>query len=452
MKINSLSKVALAIVLSSSLPVSVATAGTNDATRAAVLKTNADIAYAAYSDSLISAKALKKALVAFVAAPTDKSFADAKQAWLDAREPYGQTEVYRFRVGPIDALKADGSLGDEGDGPEGNINAWPLGEGIIDYVATSPKVDGDAFGENGRAISSNMIADSSSYATINKATILSLNGKGEDERNVTTGYHAIEFLLWGQDLNEKAGSNQLKHDNTPGQRPVSDFFSAANGNSKKCTSGANVTVADATCDRRGDYLLAVTDILIDDLTPVVNAWAPKTGAHYKNFINGGDASLAKILESMGRLSFGELAGERINIALTTDSQEDEHSCFSDNTHRDIFLNAQGVQNSYNATYTRINGVKVTGTSIHDLLVAEKQQTLATKLRGSLATTMKAASVIDAKAKAGIPFDVLIQEGVAQPDVVAVIKGLVAQTDDIENAIKALGVTTNSLRDDTEEKI
>ena len=451
MKINSLSKVALAVVLGVSLPVVAGSASNSDVTRAAVLKSNADIAYAAYSDSLTTAKALKQALTAFVAAPTEQSLATAKQAWIDSREPYGQTEVYRFRVGPIDALKADGSLGEEGAGPEGNINAWPLGEGIIDYVSTSPKVDGDAFGENGRALSSNIIANSKDYATINKATILELNGKGEDERNVTTGYHAIEFLLWGQDLNQNSSSNQLKHDNTPGQRPVSDYFSAANGNAKACTSGAKVSVADATCDRRGDYLLAVTDILIDDLTPVVNAWAP-TGSHYKNFVAGGDASLAKILESMGRLSFGELAGERINIALTTDSQEDEHSCFSDNTHRDIFLNSQGVQNSYNATYTRINGEKIHGTSVHDLLVANKQQALANKLRGSLAATMKAAAVIDAKAKAGIPFDVLIQEGVAQQDVMAVIKNLVAQTDDIENVIKALGVTTNSLRDDTEEKI
>ena len=33
-----------------------------------------------------------------------------KAAWLASREPYGQTEVYRFRVGPIDALMADGML------------------------------------------------------------------------------------------------------------------------------------------------------------------------------------------------------------------------------------------------------------------------------------------------------------------------------------------------------
>jgi putative iron-regulated protein len=155
---------------------------------------------------------------------------------------------------------------------------------------------------------------------------------------------------------------------------------------------------------------------------------------------------------MGRLSYGELAGERMNIALTTDSQEDEHSCFSDNTHRDIFLNAKGVQTMYTASYTRIDGEVVEGASIHDLLVVEGEAALANQLRGALEQTMASAAVIDTKAKTGTPFDVLIQEGVDQPNVVAMIQNLVTQTDAIEQAISALGVTTNDLRQDTGEDI
>ncbi|NRA61214.1 MAG: metalloproteinase, partial [Psychrobium sp.] len=152
---------------------------------------------------------------------------------------------------------------------------------------------------------------------------------------------------------------------------------------------------------------------------------------------------------MGRLSYGELAGERIYIALSTNSQEDEHSCFSDNTHRDIYLNAKGVQNSFNATYTRINGEEIKGASIHALLVSEGHHELANKLRGSLEMTMAAASVLDTKAKSGMPFDVLVQDGIEQENVMAVVKALVKQTDDIEESIKALGITLNDLRADTE---
>lgn len=412
-----------------------------------VLKTNANIAYAAYADSLITAQNLKVALETFVATPSEANFTAAKQAWLDAREPYGQTEVYRFRAGPIDALNVDTKvMGEDGDGPEGLINAWPLGEALIDYVAA--EVDGDAGPESpANALSSNIIADTTNYPTITTAVLGDLFEHGEDERNVTTGYHAIEFLLWGQDLNLDM-SGRGARDATAGHRPVSDFSLTAG----ECTSGTT-SVADEVCTRRGQYLVASAELLIDHLTAVTEAWEPAvTGNHYDSFVNGGDASLAKILEGMGRMSFGELAGERINIALRTDSQEDEHSCFSDNTHRDIFLNAKGVQNSYNALYTRVDGEVIEGASIYDLLVVNGEHELANKLRADLEVTMAAAAVIDTKAKTGTPFDVLIQEGANQANVVAIIQALSAQTDSIELAINALGVTTDDLRQDTEENI
>lgn len=416
-------------------------------TTADVLKTNANIAYAAYADSLITAQNLKAALEAFVATPTDANFVAAKQAWLDAREPYGQTEVYRFRAGPIDALNVETKvIGEDGDGPEGLINAWPLGEALIDYVA--PEVDGDAGPESpANALSSNIIADSTNYPTITTTVLGDLFEHGEDERNVTTGYHAIEFLLWGQDLNLDM-SGRGTRDATAGHRPLSDF-SLTSG---ECTSGT-ISVEDNVCVRRGQYLVASAELLVNHLEAVTEAWEPAvSGNHYETFVNGGDASLAKILEGMGRLSFGELAGERINIALRTDSQEDEHSCFSDNTHRDIFLNAKGVQNSYNAQYTRVDGEVIEGASIYDLLVVNGEHELANTLRADLEATMAAAAVIDTKAKTGTPFDVLIQEGNNQPNIVAVIQALSAQTDSIELAISALGVTTDDLRQDTEEEI
>lgn len=415
-----------------------------------VVKTNANIAYAAYSDSLISAQSLKMALETFVAEPTDANFKAAKQAWLDSREPYGQTEVYRFRAGPIDALNVEtGEMGDDGDGPEGLINAWPLGEALIDYVASD--VDGDANPEQLSSVEDvdgNIIADTTNYPTISKATLSSVFELGEDERNVTTGYHAIEFLLWGQDLNLDGSSGVATgRDATAGHRPLSDFSNTPGA----CTSGSAL-VADEICERRGDYLVATADLLIDHLELITEQWEPAVeGNHYDSFVNGGDNSLAAILEGMGRLSFGELAGERISIALRTDSQEDEHSCFSDNTHRDIFLNAKGVQNSFNAKYVRIDGEVIEGASIYDLLVVAGEHELANTLRGDLEATMAAAAVIDTKAKTGTPFDMLITNP-QQENVNAVISALSNQTDSIEQAIDALGVTTEDLRQDTEEPI
>ena len=426
-------------------------AGTSAAavTRDDVLRTNGNIAYLAYGDSLVAAAALRKALRKFVADPTESNLDAAKDAWLAAREPYGQTEVYRFRVGPIDALLEDGTIGEDGDGPEGAINAWPLGEGLIDYVANN--VDGDAGPEilsSVAGIADNIIADTANFPVIDHRVIRHNFELGGDERNVSSGYHAIEFLLWGQDLNAD-GSGGGQRDDTPGHRPATDYALAGGGN---CTSGIN-PASDETCERRGAYLLAAADLLIMDLTSVRDAWNPNgEDNHYASFVAGGDESLALILEGMGRMGFGELAGERMNIALLTNSQEDEHSCFSDNTHRDIYLNAKGIVNAFTGDYTDPDGDTHTGAGIDDLLTTEALPELSNEMRAALEDTMAKVGVIDRIAKAGTPFDNQIQIGIGEPNVSGAIRALSYQTEVLERVITGLNVTTGDLRQDTEEEI
>ncbi len=417
-------------------------------TRDDVLRTNANIAYLAYGDSLVAALELRTALEELVNDPAEANLAAAKAAWLAAREPYGQTEVYRFRAGPIDALLDDGSLGEDGDGPEGAINAWPLGESLIDYVANN--VDGDPGPEipsSVAGIAGNIIADTAGFPTIDAEVIRANFELGGDERNVSSGYHAIEFLLWGQDLNAD-GSGGGTRDATPGNRPVTDYGLTGD----TCTSGTN-PATEETCARRGTYLLAAADLLIEDLTRVRDAWNPNgTDNHYANFVGGGDASLALILEGMGRMGFGELAGERMNIALLTNSQEDEHSCFSDNTHRDIYLNAKGIENAFMGDYTGINGDTHSGAGIDDLLTSEAMPDLANEMRAALEDTMAKVGVIDQLARAGTPFDNQIQMGINEPNVSGAIRALSAQTEILEQVITGLNVTTGDLRQDTEEDI
>jgi len=414
-----------------------------------VLKTNANIAYAVYSDAHVTAINLQTTLQTLVDNPTAENLAAARSAWLTAREPYGQSEVYRFRAGPIDALKDDGTLGEDGDGPEGRINAWPLAEALIDYV--EPGVDGVPDPENPDStddINGNIIADTATFPTIDKQVLVDNFERGGDERNVTTGYHAIEFLLWGQDFNADGSGQGTTRDNTPGHRPVTDYSTTPGA----CTSGASV-VADNICVRRGQYLLAAADLLVDDLGRVVEAWNPTTtGNHYASFVAGNRVSLAKILEGMGRLSYGELAGERMNIALQADSQEDEHSCFSDNTHRDIVLDAQGIVNSFEGRYVRTDGSVVEGAGIDDLLNAGSHTEVANDLRAALEDTMIKVSVINQRARAGIPFDNQIDDNAYKGAISASISALAAQTDGIEDAIDALQVTTDDLRQDTAEDI
>lgn len=407
-----------------------------------VVTANANIAFAVFSDSVTTAEALQVAVDAFVADPTQTKMDAAKTAWLAAREPYGQTEVYRFGNANVDDW-------------EGSVNAWPLGEAMIDYVAVN--IDGDSGPDStAPSVASNIIADTT-FDVTSPSVISGLNEDNDDERNVSSGYHAVEFLLWGQDLNDQESTwdGIAVRDTTPGQRPLSDFLVAAN----ECTTGADhATQADPNvCVRRGEYLKAVTQLLVDDLKIMVVDWDPEgTGNYYESFVAGGDSSLAKMMAGMGRLSFGELAGERINIARLQNSQEDEHSCFSDNTHRDIVLNAKGVQNSFLGTYTSSTGVTTQGPGLYDFLVGAGHSDVAEKLKTNLEATSAAADAVDSKAKNGNPFDNQIQEN-GETDVKAVVTALINQaTRDTEGSIahaaSVLGINIDDLEQDTEEEL
>jgi putative iron-regulated protein len=274
----------------------------------AVKESYADLAFALYDDSYLATLALQTSINVFAANPTAQTFSDCKSAWLAAREIYGLTETFRFAEGPID---------NEADGPEGLINAWPMDEAYVDYV-----VGNDNAG---------IINNPPTYPTIDATTLLNANENG-GETNIALGYHAVEFLLWGQDLSAA----------TAGTRPYTDFIVGGTA---------------ANQSRRLTYLLVATDILVAGLQQVRDAWDPAMGNNYRNTLltQNNSTFLRNIFNSLKVMSGFELSGERMYVAYQNANQEDEHSCFSDNTHRDIYLNAEGMYKLYTGSYTRING-------------------------------------------------------------------------------------------------
>ena len=375
-----------------------------------VLSHYADLAHAKYEDSLISARSLQGAVNQFVAEPTEANLANAKEAWLAARVPYQQSEVYRFGNAIVDDW-------------EGKVNAWPLDEGLIDYVAASY----GAMSEENPGYRANVVASPSftfSGETIDASSITkelladTLHELGGVEANVATGYHAIEFLLWGQDLNGTGPG--------AGARPASDFDPA------NCSWG--------NCDRRAAYLQTATDLLIDDLEWITAQWA--AGGEAREGLVGGDASqgLATIFTGMGSLSYGELAGERMQLGLLLHDPEEEHDCFSDNTHASHYYDALGIQNIYLGTYERIDGSMVEGPSVSDLVAAASPDTDAA-LRARLDATMAAMGEVVAAAEAGEAYDQQIGEGnpAGNARVQAAIDALTAQTGAIEDAVAVLNL-------------
>ncbi len=375
-----------------------------------VLSHYADLAHAKYEDSLISARTLQGVVNQFIAEPTEANLASAKDAWLAARVPYQQSEVYRFGNAVVDDW-------------EGKVNAWPLDEGLIDYVAASY----GGMSEENPGYRANVVASPSftfSGETIDASSITkelladTLHELGGVEANVATGYHAIEFLLWGQDLNGTGPG--------AGARPASDFDPA------NCSWG--------NCDRRAAYLQTAADLLIDDLEWITAQWAP--GGEAREGLVGGDASqgLATIFTGMGSLSYGELAGERMQLGLLLHDPEEEHDCFSDNTHASHYYDALGIQNIYLGTYERIDGSVVQGPSVSDLVAAVSPDADAA-LRSRLDATMAAMGEVVAAAEGGEAYDQQIGEGnpAGNARVQAAIDALTAQTSAIEGAVATLNL-------------
>ncbi len=376
----------------------------------AVVKNYADIALASYEDSLHTATALRAAVQALVDKPSETSLKAARQAWLAARVPYMQTEAFRFGNPIIDDW-------------EGRVNAWPLDEGLIDYVDTSYGTESDANAFYSINIIANpklQVGGKQIDASVIDAKLLSetLHEIGGNEANVATGYHAIEFLLWGQDLN---GTNA-----GAGNRPYTDFDQA------KCTGG--------NCDRRAQYLQVSTDLLVTDLKEMVGNWAADGAARKSLQQQPGTQALGVMLTGLGSLSYGELAGERMKLGLMLNDPEEEHDCFSDNTHNSHYYDQIGMQNVYLGRYQRVDGSVVQGPSLSDV-VKGKNAALDTEMRTKLQNTVTAMQALRDRAEKGEAYDQMIGAGNKEGNAVvqAGIDALVDQTRSIERVVTALEI-------------
>jgi putative iron-regulated protein len=371
-------------------------------TDAEILDNYANIALAGYEDALTTAKALDVAVEALIANPTDETLATARDAWRAARPWYQETEAFRFGNPIVDDW-------------EGRVNAWPLDEGLIDYVDASYGTESD---ENG-LYTANVIANpkimiDGEEMVFNDLTPAVLQDQlqeaGGVEANVATGYHAIEFLLWGQDL----------HGTGPGagERPATDYSTEPNAK------------------RRAQYLQSATDLLVSDLEEMVGNWKEGGAARAALATQG----ISTILTGMGSLSYGEVAGERMKLGLLLHDPEEEHDCFSDNTYISHLHDAIGVRNVYLGKYTRVDGSVVEGPSL-SALVAAKDAALDTELRGLLDDTVAKMETMKTRGDTVEKYDQMIAEGNEEGNAVvqAAIDGLIAQTRGIERVVSLLAL-------------
>ena len=384
-------------------PASAQTAAPNTA---AVFKNYSDMAQAVYEDTLAGGKALQKAVGDMLAQPSAATLDAARKAWVAARTPYLQSEAFRFTSPIIDAW-------------EGKVNSWPLDEGFIDYVAAkNPDSENPLFTAN--IIANKALKINGADVDVSKITKELLTDKLHEaaglRSNVAIGYHAIEFLLWGQDLNGTGPG--------AGNRPATDY------DLKACTNG--------NCDRRADYLKVVTELLVDDLTYMVAQWKADGDARKRMQTLPANEAIVAVFSGLASLSYGELAGERMKLALLLHDPEEEQDCFSDNTHNSHYYDAIGIQNVYLGRYKRTDGSMVQGPSVSDIVKA-RAPAADSDVQAAIANTVSRMKVIVDKAAQGQAFDQLIAEGNKEGNAIvqAGIDGLLAQTAAFKRAVTAL---------------
>ena len=375
-----------------------------------VIESYADIAHAMYEDSLNAARELDSRIAALLDAPGAETLSAARTAWIDSRVPYMHTEVYRFGNAIVDDW-------------EGKVNAWPLDEGLIDYVDPGY---GTASDENPLYVANVVGNEKITFggemldaSEITPSLLTEMHEIGGVEANVATGYHAIEFLLWGQDLNgTHAGS---------GERSWTDFATGS-----ECTNG--------NCERRRAYLAAASTMLMDELEWMTAQWAENGAARQALADGGPDSGLSVILTGLGSLSYGELAGERMKLGLLLHDPEEEHDCFADNTHNSHYYDVMGMLAVYHGGYTRTDGSKVSGPSL-SALVAEVDAALDQEMSERLAATQNAMASLKARAETVEAYDQML--GAENPEGNAVVQAavdrLTEQTRTIEQVVAALGL-------------
>jgi putative iron-regulated protein len=139
--------------------------------------------------------------------------------------------------------------------------------------------------------------------------------------------------------------------------------------------------------------------------------------------------MTRIFTGLGKLAKGELSDERMFVAVDSKDQENEHSCFSDNTHIDIQMNLQGIKNIYFGSYKKVDGSSVSGTTLSGL---------ASKLDKTKADAL-AAAFTDAETKVKAiptPFDQAILKN--QDKVISAVEALRKLGDRLSDAALTLG--------------
>ena len=232
----------------------------------------------------------------------------SKQAWLNAHSAYELTTLHRYYatqlMGEQDSLVLMQL--------QYQINHWPIVPGYIDYV--------DGYPDSGivHDINVNLNADS-----------LREQHGSFDVSEVTLGFHAIEFLLWGYDADSVA-------------RPATDFDAVLELTPKEIESG--YTLEQLSNNRRRLFLTVVADTLVNDFLALQSLWLAEEPSISQRIESISGTELIVILaDSMSAMLTQELLQRSLYPMLNGDFVESVQSPYSRSTQNAVSSQLSGLE-------------------------------------------------------------------------------------------------------------
>ena len=330
------------------------------------------LGYAMYSDAFSAVAELWKEIKVFDEAPSEPTFLQARHAWQTSRLAYDRTEVFRFPRSPI-----------EEENLEELINAWDVQAGVVE---------------------ADIIGDPDAFPEISRQVLVQLS-RSPEAPGVVTGWHVVEFLLWG---------------------PVGTERDA------RLTKFTD----DGLADRRRAFLRAAMDLLVFHIGRVRGDWEEE---NYDNFAGAflmerQDVVLGAVFTGISTLTREVMAGERLRAPLADNDPAQLLSRYSDTTTDDLLANLEGLKSIYGGTYVTSHGRPVTGDGFK-VLVASVDAALAEALDAALENATAKVEAIPR------PLGIVLAEGdpAERATVIAAAEALEAVSDLTERAKVVLGV-------------
>jgi putative iron-regulated protein len=232
----------------------------------------------------------------------------SKQAWLNAHSAYELTTLHRYYATQLIGEQNSLALMQL----QYQINHWPIVPGYIDYV--------DGYPDSGivHDINVNLDADS-----------LREQHGSFDVSEVTLGFHAIEFLLWGYDADFVA-------------RPATDFDAVLELTPKEIESG--YTLEQLSNNRRRLFLTIVADTLVKDFLALQSLWLDEEPSISQRIESISGTELIVILaDSMSAMLTQELLLRSLYPMLNGDFVESVQSPYSRSTQNAVSSQLSGLE-------------------------------------------------------------------------------------------------------------